>query len=131
MKISSLAQGVNAPGLASLLKDAETQMKAGKFTSALDKYDDAEQVAPNNPLILMGRADALLGQSYYARAEQNLRKAFTQDQALLLGQYDLRSFLRAGPYRFDRQGTASAGRERTEGTAARLPAGVCRLQHRQ
>jgi hypothetical protein len=93
VQIKSLAQGVSASGLASLLKDAETDMKAGKFNSALDKYDDAEQVAPNNPLILMGRANALLGQSYYSRAEQNLRQAFMQNQELLMGQYDLRSFL--------------------------------------
>jgi hypothetical protein len=99
VQIKSLAQGVSASGLASLLKDAETDMKAGKFNSALDKYDDAEQVAPNNPLILVGRANALLGQSYYSRAEQNLRRAFMQNQELLMGQYDLRSFL--DPSRLD------------------------------
>ena len=50
-------------------------MKQGKFSSALDKYDQAEQVAPNNSLIKLGRANAELGASYFARADQHLREA--------------------------------------------------------
>ena len=68
-------------------------MKDGKFSSALEKYDQAEQVAPNNSLIKLGRANAELGASYFARADQHLREAFAGDEALLMGQYDLRTFL--------------------------------------
>jgi tetratricopeptide (TPR) repeat protein len=93
LQVHSLAEGVQAPALATLLKEAETSLKAGRYNTALEQYDDAERVAPNNPLILLGRANAELGQSYYARAESHLRQAFTQDQALLMGQYDLREML--------------------------------------
>jgi hypothetical protein len=91
--IKSLATGIQAQGLAELMTAAETALKEGKFTQAIDLYDSAEQVAPNNPLILLGRAHAELGASYYARAEQHLRQAFTADQALLMAQYDLREQL--------------------------------------
>lgn len=100
VQVKSLADGVKAAGLASLMKDAEEQMRAGKFSSALDKYDDADQVAPGDPFVMLGKANALLGQSYYARAERALRDAFMKDQNLLLGQYDLRSFLSADRLQF-------------------------------
>jgi hypothetical protein len=93
LQIHSLAEGVQAKGLADLLTEAETQMKAGHFHSALEQYELAEQVAPNNPLILLGRANAELGQSYYTRADTHLRQAFSGDQALLMGQYDLNTLL--------------------------------------
>ena len=92
VKIDSLAKGVPGKGLADLLTSAESLMKEGRFSSALEKYDAAEQVAPNNPLIKLGRANAELGASYFARAEQHLREAFAADEALLMGQYDLRAF---------------------------------------
>ncbi|MGB7160558.1 MAG: hypothetical protein WBD40_21010, partial [Tepidisphaeraceae bacterium] len=93
VKIETLAKGVPGKGLADLLTSAESLMKQGRFTSALEKYDQAEQVAPNNPLIKLGRANAELGASYFARADAHLREAFTADAALLMGQYDLRAFL--------------------------------------
>ncbi len=92
VKIDSLAKGVPGKGLADLLTSAESLMKEGRFSSALEKYDQAEQVAPNNPLIKLGRANAELGASYFARADQHLREAFTADEPLLMGQYDLRAF---------------------------------------
>ena len=93
VQIGSLGQGVEMAGLKNLFDKAEKQMKAGKYASAVDTYDTAEQVAPNNPLVLLGRANAELGSSYYRRAETHLRDAFTQDQALLMGQYDLKSMI--------------------------------------
>jgi hypothetical protein len=93
VQIRSLAEGVEAKGLADVLKQAEEYMKAGKYGSALDQFEMAEQVAPNNPLIPLGRATVELGQSYYNRAESRLRQAFTQNQELLHGQYDLRALL--------------------------------------
>jgi len=93
IQVKSLASGVRARGLAEVLGGAESLLKQGKFSAALDQYDVAEQVAPNNPLIRLGRSNAELGAGFYARAEQHLRQAFTQDTALLVGQYDLRAML--------------------------------------
>ncbi len=87
--ISSLAEGVKAPGLAGLLRDAEKLMREGKYISALDRYDAALEVAPENPLIQLGKAHAELAAGYYARAESHLRALLGKDQALLLGRYDL------------------------------------------
>ena len=82
-----------AKGLSEMLKKAEDLMKQGKFTTAIDQYAAAEQVAPNQPLIWIGRANAELGASYYGRAEVHLKQAFNRDNALLMAQYDLRQFL--------------------------------------
>lgn len=90
--ISSLATGVQSKGMEQLLKDAESLMREQKFVAAIDKYGTAQQVAPNNPLPLLGLAHAELGASFYARAETHLRQAFS-DPALLMAQYDLRQFI--------------------------------------
>jgi hypothetical protein len=92
--ITSLASGIKAKGLSTLLSTAEDQMRQGKFSSALDTYDEARQVAPNNPFAILGRAFAELGAASYGRSEQDLRQAFSMESgAVLLGQYDLRGFL--------------------------------------
>jgi tetratricopeptide (TPR) repeat protein len=93
VKVHSLAADVKSKGLADVLKNAEALMKEGKFTSALDQYDQAEQVAPNNPLIRLGRANAELGASYYARADTHLREVLSNNPELLTGQYDLTALL--------------------------------------
>lgn len=93
IKVDTLANGVQAKGLADVLLKAEALMKEGKFASALDQYDIAQQIAPNNPLIVLGRAHAELGAGYYARAETHIREAVTQDPAILVGQYDLKVFI--------------------------------------
>lgn len=93
VQIPSLVTGVQAKGLAEVLQKAETLMKEGKWVSALSEYDNARQIAPNQPLVLIGRANAELGATYYARAEADIRAAFTADPALLGGQYDLRAMI--------------------------------------
>ncbi len=97
MHITSLATGVRAKGLAGLLKSAEDLMKEGKFTSAIDQYSLAQQVAPDNPLILLGQANAELGSASYRDAEQLLRQTFAGDVALLHAQFDLNAVM--GPSR--------------------------------
>ena len=92
MRITTFTEGVKASGLRGLLERAETSMRDGKFTSALDNYDAAMSVAPNNPLILMARANAELGAGYYARAQTHIEQIFAADSSLLLAQYDLRVF---------------------------------------
>jgi tetratricopeptide (TPR) repeat protein len=93
LRIKSLAEGVEAKGLRDLLASAEELMKAGKFASAIEKYGAALEVAPNNPLIVLGRAHAELASTYYGRAEQSMRQAIEADPALLMAQYDLESFV--------------------------------------
>ncbi len=93
-KFESLADD-SKTGLNELLKKAEGQLREGKFNSAIETYEAAEKVAPNNPLIRLGRAHAELGHGYYRRAEVNLRQTLTADKNLLAGQYDLRSFIGA------------------------------------
>lgn len=92
MRISSFAEGVKATGLKNMLSDAEKAMQAGKYTQALDYYDGAAAVAPNNPLIIMGRSIAELGAGYYARAQIHLEQALSANPALLMAQYDLKTF---------------------------------------
>ncbi len=93
VKVPSLATGMKGKGLEQIMREAEDLMKQGKFTSALDRYDQAEAVANNNPLIKLGRAHAELGAEYYARAEAHLRDVFNKNPALLNGQYDLASMI--------------------------------------
>ncbi|HEV7302258.1 MAG TPA: hypothetical protein VGN72_23165 [Tepidisphaeraceae bacterium] len=100
VKVNNLAEGTNAKGLAKLMTGAEEAMRAGEFGTAIDRYDAAASVAPNNPLVTLGRAHAELGASYYGRAEADLRKAFTNGPALLAGEYDLITFLGAERLQF-------------------------------
>ncbi len=93
VQVESLATGVKGKGLAALLTKAEDMMRQGKFSSALNQYDAAEQVVPNNPMVLLGRANAELGAGYYAKAEQHLREAFDSDPTLMMAQYDLADML--------------------------------------
>ena len=91
--VKSFTQGLPASAATNLVKESEDLMKAGRYTSALDKLDQVDQVTPNDPLVSLGRATAELGASYYQRADAHLREAFTKNPALLLGQYDLREML--------------------------------------
>ena len=93
LSIQTFTQGVQGKGLKEMLGNAESLMKEGKFSSAIEVYGAAEAVAPNQPLIWVGRANAELGAGYYNRAAAHLKQAFAGDQALLMGQYDLRTFL--------------------------------------
>ncbi len=68
-------------------------MRAGKFTEAVDTYQTAEQVAPNNPFVSLGRGFAELGASYYGKADQDISRAINADPAILVGRYDLKGFL--------------------------------------
>jgi tetratricopeptide (TPR) repeat protein len=97
MQIKSMAEGVSSKSLADLLRKSEEQTRKGEYAKAIEGYDEAAAVAPNNALIAVGRANAELGGSYYSQAENDLRSAFKQDSSLLLAQYDLRGLL--GPER--------------------------------
>ena len=93
IKITSLATGVQAQGLAKLLKTAEDLMKEGKFGPALDQYQAAAQLAPNNSMVLLGQANAELAVGFYRKAEQHIRMALRGDPVLLMAQFDLKGML--------------------------------------
>lgn len=93
LEVKSLATGVKARGLASLLTAAEQSMKDQKYADAVGKYMQASRVAPNNPMITLGRGIAQLGGGNYGQAEQALRAAITSEPALLMGRYDLNGML--------------------------------------
>jgi hypothetical protein len=97
VKVGSIADDVQAKGLRDLLKSAEDLMRQEKYAAALDKYNTAQDVAPNNPLIGVGRAHAELAASYYRRAETDLRDAVTRAPHLAEAQFDLKSLI--GPDR--------------------------------
>jgi len=93
LQINSLAKDMKQSAAADMMRQAEADMKDQKFTRALDKFDMIEQVSPSDPLVMLGRATAELGASYYSRADAHLRDAFTKNEELLMGQYDLHTFL--------------------------------------
>lgn len=93
MVITSFSTGVTNRGLAEILGRAETAMKEGKFSNAMNQFDAAEQVDPGNGLILIGRANAELGATFYRRAERSLRDAFAADKSLLMARYDLTAMM--------------------------------------
>jgi hypothetical protein len=91
--IKTLAKDVPAEGLRQLLQSAEDLMRQQKFSQALEKYNVAQEVAPNNPLIILGRANAQLAASYYRRAESDLREAVSRAPEVVVAQFDLRSLI--------------------------------------
>jgi tetratricopeptide (TPR) repeat protein len=97
VRINSMADNVQAKGLRDLLTSAETLMRQEKYAAALDKYNTAQEVAPNNPMIGVGRAHAELAASYYRRAETDLRDALAKAPELAEAQFDLKSLV--GPDR--------------------------------
>ena len=84
-----LASGISSKGLYDLIREAETLVQSQQYSKSIGVYDQAIQVAPNNPLLYIGRAEAEMAGSFYRQAEFDLRQAFHQDKAVLMGQYDL------------------------------------------
>lgn len=93
VKIQSLSMGVKDAKLAKALTLAEEQMRAGKFGSAIDTYERAEEMASDDPLIFVGRSIAELGGGFFRNAEVHLRQAFSADESLLYAKFDLRAMI--------------------------------------
>ncbi len=67
-----------APGATELndqLLKAESLMDIGRFGEAADRYERAALIDPDNPLPLLGKANALLAQGQYASAAGTLQRA--------------------------------------------------------
>ena len=95
IKIKSLADGVNARGLHELLVSGEGLMHDGKFQSAIDKYNMAQRIAPNNPLIPVGLANAQLGAGAFRSASDTLHQVFQSAEPTLMAQYDVAGWMPA------------------------------------
>jgi tetratricopeptide (TPR) repeat protein len=89
LEVTDLAAGMDSKALSDLVHEAETLVQTQQYIRAISVYDDAVRVAPNNPLMYIGRAEAELGGAFYRQAEIDLRLAFRQDNAVLMGQFDL------------------------------------------
>ncbi|HEY1921784.1 MAG TPA: tetratricopeptide repeat protein [Tepidisphaeraceae bacterium] len=93
--IDSFASGIKAKDLADMIATGETLVEQSQYDRAIATYNDAIQVAPNNPLILTARANAELGGGYYAQAYTDLHTAVMQDPSVLIGRYDLQKHMGA------------------------------------
>jgi tetratricopeptide (TPR) repeat protein len=92
ISIRKLSDGTTGE-LSESIGRAEKLMLEGKFTSAIDQFDAAERISPDDPMIFMGRSIAELGASYFRRAEVHLRQAFERSPELLLARYDLKNMI--------------------------------------
>ena len=113
--ITSLTLGIRSTGLADLLRSAEAQMRLGQFGQAVDTYNSAAEMAPNNPFVPLGRGFAELGTGYYGQAETDLTCAILAEPAVLAAQYDLKGFLGQDRLKFVQKDLADIGT--TEQTA--------------
>lgn len=89
LEMDSLATGITAKGLHDLMANAEVLLREDRFTTAIEQYDRASRVAPNNPLIMMGRAVAELGAGLYAQSERDLRQVFRTAPATMMAKVNL------------------------------------------
>ena len=89
VRIASLSAGLKPESLARAVGAAETLMKQERYGAALDQFDAAERLAPNNPLVWMGRAHAELAAGFFAKADGRIREAFGLDPTLMMAQFDL------------------------------------------
>lgn len=93
VEVQSLATGVSSPTLRRALEEAEQLLREGRYVNAIARYDTAERLVPNQPLVTLGRATAELGAGYYRRSALNLRSAFNRNPELMMARLDLERLL--------------------------------------
>lgn len=89
LRVESLSAGISAEGLRSVLTKAEALMKEGRFISALDQYELASEIAPENRLFVLGKANTELGAGLYHRAARHLVEAMSSDPVVTMAKFDL------------------------------------------
>ena len=92
LQVRSISDGTDADAKPFVTR-AEELMLEGRFNSAIDQFDSAERIAPEDAMIFMGRSIAELGASYYRRSEVHLRQAYERSPELLVARYDIKSML--------------------------------------
>jgi len=95
--IDKFSKDIPAKGLADLVAGGDVDLQKGHYDKAIAAYNQAMDVVPNNPLILMARGIAELGGGYYGQANTDIHLAISEDPAVLMGQYNLNKQL--GPQR--------------------------------
>jgi len=95
--IDKFSKDIPAKGLADLVAGGDVDLEKGQYDKAIAAYNQAIDVVPNNPLILMARGIAELGGGYYGQANTDIHLAISEDPAVLMGQYNLNKQL--GPQR--------------------------------
>lgn len=93
VEIDSLAAGISSPTLRETLEQAEQLLREERYVNAIARYDAAERLVPNQPLVTLGRATAELGAGYYKRSALNLRAAFNRSPELMMARLDLEQML--------------------------------------
>jgi len=88
--------GAVASGYDMMMYRAETNLKAGKFLLAVESYQAALSLKPDDPLAVIGRGHAELGASFYAAADFDLKFIYTRKPELVAVKYDVDSFIPAG-----------------------------------
>ncbi|MGN6368209.1 MAG: tetratricopeptide repeat protein [Phycisphaerae bacterium] len=76
-----------------LMTKAEGLLKDGKYLDAANAYQTALISQPNNPLALLGRANAELGAGMYQSAAGDLKFVFTQHPELISVKYALQDYI--------------------------------------
>ena len=93
VKVTSFASGMSSPTLRDMLREGERLMQSGRYATALARFDAAEKLVPNQPMIGMARATAELGAGYFNRADRDLRQTFGRHPAMLMAQVDMPTLL--------------------------------------
>ena len=91
--IERFSEGVTSPALKATLAEAEREMRAGNYVSAAARYEAAERLVPNQPLVRLGRATAELAAGYYRRAASVLRSAYGDNPELTMARVDAASLV--------------------------------------
>jgi hypothetical protein len=82
------------------MEEAESLMRAGRFASAIDRFDAAQAVTPDDPRLFLGRTMAELGAGYYRRAYESLVRAGSDERSLHGERVDLVGTLTAARLEF-------------------------------
>ncbi|MCL2647364.1 MAG: tetratricopeptide repeat protein [Phycisphaerales bacterium] len=77
------------------MRKAEALLKNEKYLDAADAYQSALIVEPNNPLALIGRANAEIGAGMYTSAAYDLKFVFTKKPELMALRFAIDEFIPA------------------------------------
>ena len=91
--VSSLATGIKAKGLRTMLAGAEDLMRKINTTRPSGSITSLNASLPIIPSPRWAGRHAELAGAYYAKAEQDLRQVFKSDPELLMAQFDLKALI--------------------------------------
>jgi hypothetical protein len=86
-------QGLPTTPFDTQMRQAEKLLRDGKYMEAVDQYQQALTIQPNNALGLVGRAHAELAAGMYQSASMDLKAVFTQKPEMVSVRYALTEFI--------------------------------------